>query len=75
MQKSLEKCRASSDHLADFETSQTFFCWKEQSLNYKFCTRHIFPEWIREGGKFENQTPLEKSLQLHYRATAFSHFY
>ena len=40
-----------------------FFCWKEQSLNFKFCTGHIFPERIWEEEKAENQTPLKKFLQ------------
>jgi hypothetical protein len=44
MQKSWQKFQTLLDRLDDFQTNEISFCWKEQCLNYKFCTRHIFPE-------------------------------
>jgi hypothetical protein len=63
MQKSLHKCQIALDDLGDFQTNQTSFCWKEQSLNYKFCTRHIFPKRIVEGEKSKTKHPQVKQAQ------------
>jgi len=51
-----------------------FSCWKEQFLNYKFCTKHIFSGRVWKGGKAKTQTPLKTFLQLHHIATSFSIF-
>ena len=51
------------------QNKQNFFsCWKEQCLNYKICTRHIFPEHTSEEGKVKNEISVKTIL-----ASSLSH--
>jgi hypothetical protein len=63
MQKSWQKFQTLLDRLDDIQTNEISFCWKEQCLNYKFCTRHIFPERTWNRGKAKNQHLWKKFLQ------------